>query len=439
MDKTPTEVLCIIMAKLAETKDRRNIIALKALRLCNHKLNGVSTRYLFAEIRLEYTEASHRKMLLLAQDPIFHLYVRKLSIVSKAIPGPLLLQPEFESWIKGTTPDTLDELESNEWECDIERSKMFDPHYFDDIYAEYVELYRRQGLFRKSAEVMLMIAASRFPHLEGLVSGTHRRFFNQNHLVTTLPCHKKHVALRWKATISRNVLELDQMSMVLRALESCCPKSGALIDASPILQGFGTWTVALLRGPEHSAIVRNSLANIVKFDLPFDTNHPGVVLTGPARTRLSLITRWMSRLEQISYTAYGIPRDWIPAISDYIGNNTWSNLTTLEIGRWYVQSSELSTMFQRHRSTLRFVSLMDIFMVHGSWEEVFAELQGGELRRLKLRHLGSAGKITLCDCDQVLEEDLPMSHPVYRYVFLNEPWIGMGYTEACLRFQELFQ
>ncbi|KAL2043101.1 hypothetical protein N7G274_004161 [Stereocaulon virgatum] len=133
------------------------------------------------------------------------------------------------------------------------------------------------------------------------------------------------------------------------------------------------------------------------------------------------------------------PRNWIPAISDYIGNNTWSNLTTLAIGRWSVHSSELSNMFQRYRSTLHFVSLMNIFMVHGSWEEIFAELQGGELRRLKLRHLGSAGEVTLCDCDQVLEEDLQMLHPVYRYVFMNEPWIGMGYTQACTRFQELFK
>ena len=434
MEKTPTEVFCIIMAKLAGTSDRRNVNALKSLRLCNHKLNGVSTKYLFAEIRLEHTEASHRKMLSLALDPMLHLYVRKLSIVAKAIPGPLLSQSEFESWIKGTTPDTLDKLES-----DIECSTMFDPHYFDDIYAEYVRLYRRQGEFLEKAEVMLMIAASRFPHLEGLVSGTHRRFFNQNHLVTTLPCDKKHVALKWKATISRNVLELDQMSMVLRALERGCPKSGAQIDASPILQGFGTWTAALLRGPEHSAIVRNSLVNMVKFDLAFDTNHPGVVLTALARSRLSLITGWMSKLEQLSYTAYGIPQNWNPAISDYIGNNTWSNLTTLEIGRWYVHSSELSNMFQRHRSTLRFVSLMDIFMIRGSWEQVFAELQGGELRRLKLRHLGLAGEVTLCDCDQVLEEDLPMLHPVYRYVFMNGPWIGMGYTPACARFEQLFR
>ncbi|KAL2043102.1 hypothetical protein N7G274_004162 [Stereocaulon virgatum] len=181
MDNTLTEVLCIIMANLAETQDRRNAIALKALRPCNHRLNGISTKYLFSEIRLEYTEVSYRKMLSLAFDPILHLYVRRLSIVSKAIPGRLLFQPEFESWIKGTTPNTLDEPESNGWESDKERSTMFDSHYFDDVYAEYVELYRRQSLFREKAEVMLMIAASRFPYLEGLVPGTHRHFCKQSH------------------------------------------------------------------------------------------------------------------------------------------------------------------------------------------------------------------------------------------------------------------
>ena len=147
----------------------------------------------------------------------------------------------------------------------------------------------------------------------------------------------------------------------------------------------------------------------------------------------------MSKLERLSCSAYRLPRNWTPQISGIFGNNTWSHLTTLEIDRWYVLSNEIAGLFQRQNATLRALSLSDILMTHGSWQEVFTELQGGALKRVRLRHLGSPYEVTLRDCNKSYEEDLPKWHPLYRIIFLNDPWTGMGYSQACLQFCQMFQ
>ena len=136
----------------------------------------------------------------------------------KGIAGFLLNQLDFESWITGTEPArNLDIGQSDRGNyTELTARWGFVPHYFDDVYAEYVEINRHQGLFLTRAEVMLETIVGHFPHLKVLVPGTHRRFYNPDQLSTKLPCEKKYIALKWKFTASRDVFETDEAWMVLR-------------------------------------------------------------------------------------------------------------------------------------------------------------------------------------------------------------------------------
>ena len=143
-------------------------------------------------------EASHEEMATIAQRPIYHKHVRELSILPKGIAGFLLNQLHFESWITGTEPARNLDIGQSDRGNDTELTARwgFVPHYFDDAYAEYVEINGHQGLFLTRAEVMLETAVGRFPHLKRLVPGTHRHFCNPDQLSTKLPCENKHITLK---------------------------------------------------------------------------------------------------------------------------------------------------------------------------------------------------------------------------------------------------
>ena len=149
---------------------------------------------------------------------------------------------------------------------------------------------------------------------KGLVPGTHRCFCNPDHLSTKLPCEKKHIALKWKPTVSRDVFETDEALMVLRVLERGCHQSGTQIDALPIYQGFGTRILAI-PDPEDSTIVRYSFANIVNFDLSLDYLFPSTLSESLTSGRLSMFVGHMSKLERLSCSAYRLPRNWTPQSS----------------------------------------------------------------------------------------------------------------------------
>ena len=83
---------------------RKDLGTLRSLRLANQNLCKVASEYLFEELTLYFTEASHAKMIAIAKHPFYSACVRSIEIAPKAIFGPFLDRDAFWEWFTGERP-----------------------------------------------------------------------------------------------------------------------------------------------------------------------------------------------------------------------------------------------------------------------------------------------------------------------------------------------
>ena len=111
MSTLPTELLhLIVVAQVAlpfvsspdsDTNEyKKDLATLRSLRLANWELSGIASQYLFEEVTLYFTEASHVKTMAIAQHSTYRSYVRSLRIAPKAIKVPCLTKDAFEQWFR---------------------------------------------------------------------------------------------------------------------------------------------------------------------------------------------------------------------------------------------------------------------------------------------------------------------------------------------------
>ena len=74
----------------------------------------------------------------------------------------------------------------------------------------------------------------------------------------------------------------------------------------------------------------------------------------------------------------------LPILPPVFGTHTWQKLRRLTLDNVGVDGFELTTFLQRHKSSLRHLSLVYIYLATGSWYDVLASLQTLELRTLSL-------------------------------------------------------
>ena len=431
MADLPTEVLDLIVSQVAletrwEPKEKafkKDLGTLRSLRLANRRLLQVASAYLFEDVTLYFTEASHTKMMAISQHPGYRMCVRTVGISPKAIFGQFLDRDSFGQWLHKARPLVMS--------ADYSEGYIRMPQYMafllkkglaiDFHYAEYVSLYRKQEQLFGKAGSLLKTAISCFPRLEEVSSSV--RTPPTTYSVPSFD--DASVSDIWQDSACLYKFDLEHAVMILTAVSQGRSLARTQLDIGHFFYKLDTLIMDL-----QDSVARGQIQKLVadskKIELSIQTlDFPRLqqaLSTGKCKDFLGL----MKSLESLSCWAYelhGSPFAY-PSISDIFGDNTWQQLRRLEVGGVCTYASDLAKILKRHRSTLQKLVLLDILLSRGSWQDVFVEVRGGAIQVLKVHHLGCGDDPELFLEDTVIQhlDPIKSSHPLHAFLFQGASW-----------------
>ena len=444
MANLPTEVLDLIVSQVALEKRwdpkgksfKKDLDTLRSLRLASRRLLQVASAYLFEDITLYFTEASHAKMMAISQHPGYRMCVRTVGISPKAIFGQLLDRDSFEQWIHKGRPLVMsgDHFEGyiripQHMTYLFKKEMAIDFHY-----SEYVSLYRKQEQRFGKAGSLLKTAISCFPRLEEVCPSVR----TPPTTYTLASTDDAFVSDIWQNSACRYKYDLDHTVMILTAVFQGRSLATTQLNMGHFFYKLDT-LVMDLQDPVACGQIQKLVADSKKIDLSIQTlDFPRLqqaLKTGKCKEFLGL----MKSLESLSCWTYELHGFTViyPSMSDIFGDNTWQQLRRLEIGGIYTYASDLAKILKRHRFTLQKLVLLDVLLSRGSWRDVFVEIRGGAIQTVKVHHLGCGDDPEIFFEDTSLQhlDPLSTSHPLHAFLFRGASWIP--YIDELLEFSDL--
>ena len=433
MADLPTEVLDLIVSQVAlekwwEPKQKsfkKDLGTLRSLRLANRRLLQLASAYLFEDITLYFTEASHAKMMAISQHPGYRMCVRTVGISPKAISGQFLDRDSFGQWLHQARPLVMS--------ADHSEGYIRMPQYMvqllmlrkglgiDVHYAEYVSLYRKQEQLFGKAGSLLKTAISCFPRLKEVSPSV-----RTPPTPYSVPCFDDATLSDiWQDSACLYKYDLEHAVMILTAVFQGRSLARTQFDMGQFFYKLDN-LIMDLQDPIACGQIQKLVADSKKMELSIQTlDFPRLqqaLNTGKCKDFLGL----MKSLESLScwtYELHGSPFAY-PSISDIFGDNTWQQLRRLEVGGIRACASDLAKILKRHRSTLQKLVLLDILLSRGSWQDVFVEVRGRAIQVLKVHHLGCGDDPDLFFEDTVLQhlDPIKTSHPLHAFLFQGASW-----------------
>ena len=395
----------------------------------------MASTYLFEDITLYFTEASHAKMMAISQHPDYRMCVRTVGISPKAIFGPLLDRDEFGQWIRNERPLVMSAGYSHGY-MQIPKHMFYlfnEGMAIDFHYSEYVSLYRKQQQLSGKAGSLLKTAISCFPRLREVWPSVRPP-------LTTYcpPCtDEAFVSEIWQASACLYKYDLDHSVMILTAVSQGRSLATTQLEMGQFFYKLDTLVMGLqdaVAGGKIQKLVAGSKKielSILTLDFP---RLQQALDAGKCKEFLGL----MKNLESVScwlYELLGFPIAY-PSISDIFGNNTWQQLRHLEIRGLYTYAGGLAKLINRHRSTLHNLLLQDILLSRGSWQEVFVEVRGSAIQTVKVHHLGCGDDLGEFFDHKILRhlDLISTSHPLHAFLFRGALW--RLYIDVLLEFAD---
>ena len=427
------ELLHLIVSQVAlayvyypdQKEYRKDLGTLRSLRLANQELCNVASEYLFEEVTLYFTEASHVKLMAIAQHPTYSACVRTIGIAPKAIFGPYIDRTEFGQWfcherclVMGDgysegcfmKPHRMSYLPTGE-------SKVIDFHH-----AEYTLLYRKQEQLSAKAGEFLKTAVGCFSRLERVESSVRTPS-------TAYPVPSTNDAFIsdiWQESACLYKYDLEHSVMILTAVSQGRSLAATQVDVSQLFYKMDT-LVMDAQEPVTSGQILRLVADAKKINLSVQTADFAGLRQLINTSKCARFLGLMRDLESLSCTTYelqGSPLSY-PSLRDIIGNKGWPHLHRLYLGRFHTSASKLVDFFGCHRPTLQELELQDIVLSEGSWYEVFVKARKCALRIIKIHRLGCRKnhEYFLSDTDEHCLGPLPYKHPLHAFLFRAGPWV----------------
>ena len=445
MASVPPELLHLIVSQAAlsyvycpkKGEVKKDLGTLRSLRLANRKLSKVASEYLFEELTLYSTEASHAKMMAVAQHPTYSAYVRSIGISQKAIFGPFLDRYAFGQWFHQARPLVM---------CDgLPKGYFYVPHrmaylptkearVIDFHHAEYTSLYKKQEqLFGKAGD-LLKTAIGCFSHLE-LVEPSVRT------PRTTYPVPSTDDAFisdLWQDSACFYEYDLEHSAMILTALYQGKSLAATQINISELFYKMDTMVMDL-PDPVASGEIQKLVADAKKVNLSIQTSDYAGLQKLLNTSKCEKFLGLMKNLESLACSTYelqGSPLPY-PLLFDIFGHNTWEHLHCLDLGRFRTPAIKLAKLLGRHSSTLEKLTLQHILLSQGSWLDIFIKVRHGALRVVQLHHLGCGNETDefFDDVDALELRPIPSSHPLFAFLFREASWVP--YMEKVLEGSQL--
>lgn len=429
----PPELLHLIIAQVAlhfvyypdQGWLKKDLGTLRSLRLAHRKLCEVASKYLFEEVTLYFTEASHAKMMAIAQHPTYSAYPRLMGISPKAIFGPYLDRNEFGQWFHQARPlvicDGYDEgylyVPQRMNYLPTKKSGVIDFHH-----AAYTSLYKKQEqLFAKAGD-FLRTAIGCFSRLEQVASSV-RTARSAYYVPST---DDAFISDLWQDSACLHKYDLDHAALILTAISQGRSLAATHIEIGDLFYKVDTMVIDL-PDPVASRQIQNLVADTKNINLSIQASNVAGLRQLLNTGRLQRLLGLVKNLESLSCSTYELQGSPLPRppISDVLGDNTWPHLSRLGLCGFHVSTSKLSKILSRHRSTLQKLTLQHILLRKGTWHDVFVKLRGA-LRTVEIHHLG-------CEKDPddffghfhelQLVNPIPYSHPLHAFLFRGAAWV----------------
>lgn len=405
----------------------KDLGTLRSLRLANRKLSEVASEYLFEELTLYFTEASHAKMLAIAQHPTYSACVRKLGVSPKAIFGPFMDRNAFGQWFRRERCLVLDDHNHGfaRYFYVPKRLKYLptkEAGVIDFHHAEYTILYRKQEeLFRKAGDI-LETAIRCFSRLEQVESSV--RTPSTTYRVSSID--NATISHLWQDLACLHKNDLDHGVMILTAVSRGRCLAATQIDVSQLFYKMDTMIIDI-PDPVASEQIQRLVVDAKKINFSIqssDAELQWLLHEGKCAEFLGSMKKLESLACSIYVFSYGdVPRG---SVHDIFRENTWQNLRVLELARFLANPRELANLFSRHRSTLQTLNLQHIALRRGSWHDVFVKLRRSALHVVKVHHLGGEYHSDIffddVDMDEHHLDAIPPSHPLHAFLFEGALW-----------------
>lgn len=403
---------------------KKDLGTLRSLRLANRTLSKVASEYLFEELTLYFTQASHTKMMAIAQHPTYSACVRSIGIAPKAIFGPFLDRNAFGQWFHQARPLVLCDGYHEGYFHVPERMRYLlteEARVIDFHHTEYKSLYEKQEqLFAKAGD-FLKIAIGCFLRLEKVESTVRTP-------PTTYPVPSTDDAFisdLWQDSACRYKYDLDHGAMILTAVSQGRSLAATQVEIGDLFYKLDTMIMDL-PDPAASGQIQSLVADAKKLNLSIRTSDFAglrqLLDTGKCERFLGL----MKNLESLNCSTHELERSSLPyvAISDVFGNNTWQHLRRLDISRFHTSASNLAKLLSRHKSTLQDLTLQHILLRLGSWHDVFIKLRRGALRIIEVHHLSHGDHLEefFDNADSLRLVPISSSHPLHAFLFRGGSW-----------------
>lgn len=400
---------------------RKDLGTLRSLRLANRNLCRVASEYLFEELTLYFTEASHAKMMAIAKHPNYSACVRSMGISPKAIFGSFLDRDAFGQWFHQARSLVRCDAYSEGYFYIPERMaylQMKDGSVVDLHHAEYTSLYKKQEQLFVKAGDFLKTAIGCFSRLELVESSVRTPPTAYSVPSTDDAC----ISDLWQDSACLYKYDLDHSAMILTAVSQGRSLAATQFDFSELFCKMDTMVMDLPDSGQIQRLVPDSK----KLNLCIQTSDLAglrqLLNTGKCERFLSAMKNLESlacSIDELEFTLF--PH---PSISNLFGGNTWQHLRRLELIRFYTSASTLAELLSRHKSTLQELSLQHILLWKGSWREVFVDLRQAALRTVEVYHLGcgTSPDIFFDDIEDTHLDPISSSHPLHTFLFQGASW-----------------
>ncbi|KAF6220079.1 hypothetical protein HO133_003210 [Letharia lupina] len=305
-------------------------------------------------------------------------------------------------------------------------------------YKEYSSLHAEQQKLFATAEGILQAAVGRLPQLKRVESGlswdwTRRRQDIPPNDFEPKPgwnWHFKRLDISprddiidrvWKTGSCQTNFDMDQGTMILRAIAYGRASSGAHTDAGPLFRDLSK-IVMEIKDPKEKAVVETLMTGTKHFNYYLKLADLDEVQELMSSGTIISFLQTMPNLESLRFRSTYLGTE--DRLENAFGKSiTWPHLTYLSIKS--VDNFDfggLAALIHRHKASLRQLALYDVYYDYENRSDLRADLRAGALDKIRIWSMGRrAAEQGPSDLDWEREAH-GWANPGSPYVFSGGAW-----------------
>ena len=363
----------------------RDLSTIRSLRLTNKKICVMVSPLLFEKVTVYYSAPSHAKMMAIAYHKIYRTYVRSLGIAPKAISGPYMDRNRYQKWLSKDRRVVIGHGNSKPGVRILRPMTYLSTEEVEVHHERYTSLFKNQERLLGEAEELLNTAIGCFSCLEEIYPAACTR----STAFGTQSTKNAFVSGLWQRRACLSRFDFEHAAIILIAVARTRLINATPIDISKALSKMDTVVLDRM-DPAVVKQIQSVIASSKKINFSIQSFDISGLKAFLGSGKCAKFLGAIRELESLTCSTFKM-KGWklpCPTISAVLGENTWRHLHRLELIRFQTTASLLSELLGRHTPILQELFLQHVLLSEGSWYEIYTTLQCGDLKVLRIYHLG---------------------------------------------------